>query len=65
MHDNLSNKNNSRIESFEELTAIFAANGIEVTENIKQLLQPVIDGSVGYKEQLACLATRLNELQND
>jgi len=53
-HDQLENS-----DIFEEVTAIFAASGVEITPSMIKLMEPLMDGSQSFEEHRASLMAEL------
>jgi hypothetical protein len=60
MEDNMNNTL-ERVDAFEEVSAIFAANGIKITDSMLQLMAPLMDGSQSFEEHRAALQVELEE----
>ena len=50
------------VKTFEEVAAIFSANGIEINESILKLMSPLLDGSQNLEEHRAYLKAKLEGL---
>ena len=51
------------VTPFEEVSAIFAANNVDVTDSIMKLMTPLINNSLNFDEHRAYLKAKLHRLQ--
>lgn len=50
------------VRTFEEVAAIFSANGIEINESILELMSPLLEGRQNLEEHRAGLKAKLDGL---
>lgn len=52
-------KSFNRNDAFEEVSAIFAASGVPITENMLKLMSPLLSGSQSFEEHRKSLQKQL------
>ena len=51
------------VTSFEEVSAIFAASDVDVTNSIMKLMTPLINNNMSFEEHRAYLKAKLHRIQ--
>ena len=55
----------NRQELFEKISAIFAINGMEIDDDMIEVMQPFLDGKESYEEFEARLEAMIAELEDE
>lgn len=62
MNHTANNAYQSRTDAFEEVAAIFAASGVEITDTMLELMSPLMSGVESFEQHRANLSAKLNRM---
>lgn len=60
---NLNNGQSELVTLFEQVSALFSANDIEVTDSLMKRMTPLVNNNQNFKEHRASLKAQLSELE--